>query len=91
MISREEVQQLIARVEQRQDQNTIALMQAVLSQTRESNEASLQQLFAFFEQQRLNDLEQVRASYDQLASSDFETLRSLQQLASYVSFNESVR
>lgn len=91
MISREEVQQLIARVEQRQDENTIALMQAVLSQTRESNEASLQQLFAFFEQQRLNDLEQVRASYDQLASSDFETLRSLQQLASYVSFNESVR
>ena len=91
MISREEVQQLITRLEQRQDQNTIALMQAVLSQTRESNEASFQQLFAFFEQQRLNDLEQVRASYDQLASSDFETLRSLQQLASYVSFNESVR
>ena len=91
MISREEVQQLIARLEQRQDQNTIALMQAVLSQTRESNEASFQQLFALFEQQRLDDLEQVRASYDQLASSDFETLRSLQQLASYVSFNESVR
>ncbi|MDA8922167.1 hypothetical protein N9J30_07715 [Gammaproteobacteria bacterium] len=91
MISREEVQQLIIRLEQRQDQNTIALMQAVLSQTRESNEASFQQLFAFFEQQRLNDLEQVRASYDQLANSDFETLRSLQQLASYVSFNESVR
>ena len=90
-ISREEVQQIVARLEQRQDQNNIALMQAVLSQTRESSEASFQQLFAFFEQQRLNDLEQVRASYDQLASSDFETLRSLQQLASYVSFNESIR
>ena len=91
MISRVEVQQLIARLEQRQDQNTIALMQAVFSQARESNEANFQQLFGFFEQQRLNDLEQVRASYDQLANSDFETLRSLQQLASYVSFNESVR
>jgi hypothetical protein len=91
MISRVEVQQLIARLEQRQDQNTIALMQAVFSQARESNEANFQQLFGFFEQQRLNDLEQVRASYDQLASSDFETLRSLQQLASYVSFSESVK
>ena len=66
-------------------------MQAVVRQARESNEASCQQLVGFFEQQRRNDLEQVRASYDQLASSDFETLRSLQQLASYVSFSESVK
>ena len=91
MVDREELQQVIARLEQRQDQNTIALMQAVLNQARESSEATFQQLFAFFEQQRLNDLEQVRASYEQLAESDFETLRSLQQLASYVSFNEIVR
>ncbi|MBL6754545.1 MAG: zf-HC2 domain-containing protein [Proteobacteria bacterium] len=91
MVDREELQQVIARLEQRQDQNNIALMQAVLNQTRESSEANFQQLFAFFDQQRLNDLEQVRASYDQLAESDFETLRSLQQLASYVSFNEIVR
>ena len=91
MVDREELQQVIARLEQRQDQNTIALMQAVLNQARESSEANFQQLFAFFEQQRLNDLEQVRASYEQLAGSDFETLRSLQQLASYVSFNEIVR
>lgn len=91
MVDREELQQVIARLEQRQDQNTIALMQAVLNQARESSEANFQQLFAFFEQQRLNDLEQVRASYEQLAESDFETLRSLQQLASYVSFNEIVR
>jgi len=91
MVDREELHQVIARLEQRQDQNNIALMQAVLNQTRENSEANFQQLFAFFEQQRLNDLEQVRASYDQLAESDFETLRSLQQLASYVSFNEIVR
>ena len=91
MVDREELHQVIARLEQRQDQNNIALMQAVLNQARESSEANFQQLFAFFEQQRLNDLEQVRASYDQLAESDFETLRSLQQLASYVSFNEIVR
>jgi len=91
MVDREELHQVIARLEQRQDQNNIALMQAVLNQTRESSEANFQKLFAFFEQQRLNDLEQVRASYDQLAESDFETLRSLQQLASYVSFNEIVR
>ena len=91
MVDREELQQVIARLEQRQDQNTIALMQAVLNQARESSEANFQQLFAFFEQQRLNDLEQVRASYEQLAESDFETLRSLQQLASYMSFNEIVR
>ncbi len=55
MVDREELQQVIARREQRQDQNNIALMQAVLNQTRESSEANFQQLFAFFEQQRLND------------------------------------
>ena len=85
---REEMQQLFAQLEQRQDQNNIALMQAVLAQSRASNEATLQQLFTYFEQQRQRDMQDVRASYEQLVSSDYETVRSLQQLASFVTVND---
>ena len=82
---------LLARFELRQDQNNLALMQAVLTQTREANAASFQQLLTYFEEQRARDMEDVRASYEQLVSSDHETVRSLQQLANFVSYGETVR
>ena len=87
----EALDSLLARFEQRQDQNNIALMQAVLTQTREANAASFQQLLSYFEDQRARDMEDVRASYEQLVSSDYETVRSLQQLANFVSYGETVR
>ncbi len=89
LLEREETQQLLARFEQRQDENSIALMQAALTQARESSESTFQQLFTYFEQQRQRDMQDVRASYEQLVNSDYETVRSLQQLANFVTFNES--
>ena len=83
-----QLEELVARFEQRQDRNNIALMQAVLTQTREAGEASFQQLFSHFEQQRQQDLQEVSSSYEQLVSRDYETVRSLQQLANLVSYDE---
>lgn len=85
---RAEVEALIANFEQRQSENDLALVQAVLARSREESEASLQQLFAYFEEQRAQDLEAVRVSYEQLMNSDYETVRSLQQLATIVAYSE---
>ena len=40
-----------------------------------------------FDAQRVQDLQDMRQGYQQLVDSDYQTLRSLQQLASFVSFN----
>lgn len=85
------IDSLLARFEQRQDQNNLALMQAVLTQTREANAASFKQLLTYFEDQRARDMDDVRASYEQLVSTDHETVRSLQQLANFVSYGQTVR
>ena len=66
-------------------------MQAVLTQTREANAASFTQLLTYFEEQRLRDMDELRVSYEQLVSTDYETVRSLQQLANFVSYGETVR
>lgn len=79
---------LAVRMEERQDSNNVRLLQAVLEQTQQTTAANLDQLFTYFEQQRLLDLQDMRVGYQQLVDQDFETIRSLQQLASYVSYEE---
>ena len=44
-----------------------------------------------FEEQRLQDLEIMRASYQQLYDSDYATIQSLQDLAQFVSFQGNVQ
>ena len=48
-------------------------------------------MYAFFDQQRLLDLEDMRVGYQELVDSDYETIRSLQQLAQFVSYQGEVR
>jgi hypothetical protein len=36
-------------------------------------------------------MDELRVSYEQLVSTDYETVRSLQQLANFVSYGETVR
>ncbi len=88
---RDEMQQLATRMEQRQDNNNIQLMQAVLEQTQQSTAENFDQIYTYFEQQRLRDLQDMRVSYQQLVDSDYETIRSLEQLATFVSYQENVR
>ena len=86
-----DMQALVVRFEERQDSNNVQLLEAVLSQTQQATAENLDLIYTYFEQQRLQDLQAMRAGYQDLLDSDYETIRSLQQLAQYVSYEGSVR
>ena len=82
----QQINTLVARMEDRQDSNNLRLMQAVLEQSEQATNDSLQQVLAYIDQQREFDLQTVQVSYQELADSGYETIRSLQQLANFVSY-----
>lgn len=86
-----ELQSFVARIENRQDTNNMQLMQVVFDQTQQTTAENLERIYAFFEDQRLRDLEDMRVGYQELIDNDYETVRSIQQLAQYVSFEVEVR
>lgn len=86
-----ELRSLIARIEDRQDSNNVQLLQAVMDQAQEANAENFERLYSYFEQQRLQDLQGMRAGYQELVDNDYETIRSLEQLAQYVSFDGNLR
>lgn len=86
-----QMQQLVTRVESRQDSNNVQLLQAVMEQTQQSTTDSFDQMYAYFEQQRLLDLQDMRTGYEQLVDSDYETIRSLRQLVNYVGYQGDIR
>ena len=82
---------LAGRVEDKQSSNNIELLQTVLDQNQQTTAENLNRIYAFFEQQRLRDLEDMRVGYQDLVDNDYETIRSLQQLAQFVSFQSPER
>ena len=83
---RAEIDALISRFESRQDANNLQLMQAVMSQTQQATVENLDQIYAYFEEQRRQDMQLMSQGYQQLADSDYATVQSLQELAQFVSF-----
>ena len=83
--------ELVQRIEDRQDSNNIELLQAVMDQTQQTTAENLDLIYAFFEQQRLQDLEDMRVGYQELVDSDYATIRSLQQIAQFVSYQGDIR
>ena len=86
-----DLQAMAARFEERQDSNNVQLLEAVLSQTQQTTAENLDIIYSYFEQQRLQDLQAMRAGYQDLLDSDYETIRTLQQLAQYVSYEGNLR
>lgn len=82
----QEFQALAARMEERQDASNIRLMETVISQMSDSTARSLDQVMAYFEATREQDMQVLQSTYQQLADSDYETIRSVQQLATYVQY-----
>jgi len=82
----QDLQLFMAQLAERLDSNNLRLMQAVMDQTRELSAQNFEQVYTYFEQQRQLDMETVQVSYQQLLDSDFETLRTMEQLANYVQF-----
>ncbi len=69
---------------QQQSDNNARLMEAVIEQVSDSTASSLEQVIAYFESQREQDLRLLQTSYQQLADSDYATIRSVEQLAMLV-------
>ena len=88
---RSEMQALAASFTERQDSNNVQLLEAVMTQTQQATAENLDIIYTYFEQQRIQDLQAMRAGYQDLLDSDYETIRSLQQLAQYVSYDGNVR
>ncbi len=61
-----------------------AVIDSVVEQFGNSTARSLEQVIAYFESQREQDLQLLQASYQQLADSDYATIRSVEQLAMLV-------
>ena len=87
----QDLQLFMARMAERLDSNNLRLMQAVVEQARELSAENFEQIYTYFEQQRQLDMETVQVSYQQLLDSDFETLRTMEQLANYVQFQGELR
>ena len=88
---RDQMQELVVRMEDRQDSNNVRLMQAVMDQSRRTTTQNFETMYTYFEDQRLTDLQDMRSAYQQLVDSDYETIRSLQQLVNYVGYSGDVR
>ena len=83
-----QLQSMIARFESRQDANNLQLLQAVMTQTQQSTVENLDQIYAYFEEQRRQDMQAMSMGYQQLADSDYATIQSLQELAQFVSYQD---
>ena len=86
-----EIESLIRRFEARQGSNNVQLLQASIEQTQQLTAESLDRIYAYFEEQRLQDLQEMQLGYQLLADSDYATLRSLQELAQFVSYRDTAR
>ncbi len=82
------LQTLTQTLMQQQSNDNARLMEAmidgVIEQLGDSTARSLEQVIAYFESQREQDLQLLQASYQQLADSDYATIRSVEQLAMLV-------
>ena len=87
----DQLQALTVRMEERQDAANGRLLESVLTQFGETSSRSLEQVIAYVEEQRQQDLQLLQSSYQQLADSDFQTIRSVQELATYVQYQAGSR
>ena len=79
------------RMEDRQDSNNVRLMQVIMDQSQRTTTENFETMYSYFEGQRLSDLQDMRQGYQQLVDSDYETIRSLQQLVNYVGYTGEIR
>lgn len=87
----EEQRARAAAMEARLEARSEAALLAVLEQASALAADNMDGLLAHFERRRLEDLQSIRAGYERLADSDYETIRSLRRLAQYVSHQAPVR
>ncbi len=70
----------------RQQQQTEQMLEVALGEFGDSTADTLVQLADWFEQQRELDIQRMEAGFQQLLDRDYQTVNSVQQLASYVQY-----
>lgn len=88
---KEAMDALVQRIEDSQEGNNIELLQVVMEQAQQTTIENLEVIYAYFERQRLQDLEDMRVGYQELVDNDFATIRSLQQIAQFISYQGEIR
>lgn len=87
----DELAAFAAQVDARHALDHERLIEAVLDQSQQFNNESLDRLVAYFEAQRQADLAQLQVGYQQLADNDFETIQTVYQLADLVRVQGGLR
>lgn len=80
---------LIAQARAQQQQNQ-QMLEAALQQFGDNTTDSLVQLVDWFEQQRELDIQRMEAGFQQLLDRDYQTVNSVQQLASFVQYQHDL-
>lgn len=80
---------LAAQAREQQQQNQ-QMLKAALQQFGDSTTDSLVRLVDWFEQQRELDIERMEAGFQQLLDRDYQTVNSVQQLASFVQYQRDM-
>ena len=65
------------------------MVEQALAQFGETSADSLVQLVQYIEQQREQDMRQMEAGFRQLLNRNYQTVNSVQQLASFVQYQEA--
>lgn len=81
-----QVEDYLAQHAQYQQQQNQIMVEAALQQFGDSTTDSLYQLVEWFEQQRTLDLQRMEAGFQQMLDRDYQTVNSMQQLASFVQY-----
>ena len=64
---------LVLQVEDRVNSGNVQLMRTVMEQAQEAAVENLDRIYAYFEQQRLRDLEDMRVGYQELVNTSVNT------------------
>lgn len=85
------LQSFLARLEADRAEEHLLLTSTILDQTRQLTAESFELMATWVEQQHRLDMANLQAGYQQLLDSDMDTLLAMEQLASYVQFQEGDR
>jgi len=83
--------ELVEQFSEHQAQQQMRVMNAALTEFADSTANSLDDIIVWFETQRQQDMQMLEASFQEMLEREYETVRSMQQLASYVQSTSAMR
>ncbi|ALO45866.1 anti-sigma factor family protein [Pseudohongiella spirulinae] len=88
-VTDQQLRDYLAVFAEEQRQETQQDLQQALTRFSETSSDSMMQLVQYLERQRELDIQRMEAGFQQMLDSNFQTVNSVQQLASYVQYQEA--